>query len=176
MLESELQHVAFIQLLSKHEPVIRTSIRAVVRRSDDVEEVMQMTSIAAWNKFDTLEDHDQFARWACVIARFETLNFQRNKARDRFELNPELVALIVDEAAEEAPLRSHRLELLNSCLEKLPESRRAVVMQAYQPGCSIQDLAEEVGKTRDGMYQMLRRIRITLMKCVENGLAEGGAA
>lgn len=176
MTDSDTQHVAFIQFLSRHEPVIRASIRAVVRRSEDVDEVMQMTSLAAWSKFDTLEDHDQFAKWACVIARFETLKFQRSKARDRFELNPDLIALIADEAADETEQRSQRLELLTTCLQKLPEARRALVMQAYQPGCSIQELAQEVGKTRDGMYQMLRRVRMTLMKCVENGLAEGGAA
>ena len=176
MKDSDSQHAAFIRLLSRHEPVIRASIRSVVRRAEDLEEVMQMTSLAAWNKFDTLEDHDQFARWACVIARFETLTFQRNKARDRFELNLDLVALIIEEAAEESPLRSRRLELLNDCLQELPEARRALVMQAYQPGCSIQELAEGVGRTRDSLYQLLRRIRVMLLKCVDARLAAKGGA
>ena len=177
MKNSATLHAAFIQLLSRHEPVIRASIRSVVRRPEDVDEVMQMTSLAAWNKFNMFQDHDQFAKWACVIARYETLRFRRNQARDRFELNPDLVTLIVDEAAEESPIRSQRLELLEACLQKLPEGRRALVMQAYQPGRSIEDFAHEIGKNRDALYQLLRRIRMTLMKCVDSRLAsEGGAS
>ena len=173
MIETDTQHIEFIQLLAAHERVIRASIRAVLRRSDDVDEVMQTTSIAAWNKFASLSDHDQFARWACVIARYETLKFQRKQVRDRFELNPELVMLITEEAAGEVEQRHLRLEMLTSCLQKLPEAQRSVVMRAYQPGCSIQDLAAEIGRTRDSMYQMLRRIRVVLMECVKNGFADG---
>ena len=59
MKDSNSQHAAFIRLLSRHEPVIRASIRSVVRQAEDLEEVMQMTSLAAWNKFDSEHNRPQ---------------------------------------------------------------------------------------------------------------------
>ncbi|MEM7015022.1 MAG: sigma-70 family RNA polymerase sigma factor, partial [Verrucomicrobiota bacterium] len=175
----EEQHVEFISLLSRHEPVIRASIQAIVRRPEDVDEVMQAVSIAAWKKFDTLTEPQGFAKWACVIARYEILKFQRARATDRFHLDEDLVEKLTNEGAEEVEKRSGRIRHLEVCLNRLPGPRRELVMQAYEPGSSIKDLAIELGKSVDGLYQLLRRIRLELKRCVERRLVEtgkGGAA
>ena len=170
-------HETFIALLATHEPVIRATIRAVIRRPEDVDEVMQSVSIVAWRKFDSVTDSDGFAKWACVIARYEILKFQRGKARERFQLDESLVEKITAEGAEEVPVRSRRITHLEVCLQLLPEARRRLVMEAYEPGRSIKDLAIAQGKTTDGLYQLLRRIRLKLKQCVERRTAkEGGAA
>jgi len=173
--DSDDAHARYLGLLLRHEPVIRASIRAVVHRPEDVDDVMQAVSIVAWRKFDQLTDEAGFGRWACMIARFEVLKFQRERARDRFVLDEKLVAMILDEGAEEVSTRSQRLTLLEKCLERLPEARRAMVMQAYSPGCTTRALAQRLGRTEDGLYQLLRRIRLELKHCVEVRLyGEGG--
>ncbi len=172
-------HERFISLLTKHERVIRASICAVIRRPEDVDEIMQNVSLVAWRKFDTLTDADGFAKWACVIARYEILSFQRNKARDRFELDETLIEKITAEAAAEIPTLNRRLYLLDGCLQKLPSERRALVMTAYESGNKTTDLAGKLGKTVDGLYQLLRRIRLELKECVDRELAQetrGGSA
>ncbi|MEC5125621.1 sigma-70 family RNA polymerase sigma factor [Verrucomicrobiales bacterium BCK34] len=165
-------HERFISLLTKHERVIRASIGAVIRRPEDVDEIMQNVSLVAWRKFETLTDLDGFAKWACVIARYEIMAFQRNKARDRFELNEALIEKITAEAATEIPVTNRRLQLLDSCLQKLPRERRSLVMTAYEPGLKTMDLAEKLGKSVDGLYQLLRRIRLELKECVDRELAQ----
>lgn len=160
-------HEKFIELLARHEGVIRASVRAIVRRPEDVDEVMQAVSLTAWRRFDAVTDTEGFAKWACVIARYEILKFQRQKARDRFELDEALIAKIVDEGAEETKSRSHRMAHLQDCLSKLPEVRRGLVLQAYAPGVSMKEIAERSGKSEDGLYQLLRRIRLELKHCVE---------
>ena len=57
-------HEKFIELLARHEGVIRASIRAVVRRPEDVDEIMQAVSITAWRRFDSVTDVEGFAKWA----------------------------------------------------------------------------------------------------------------
>jgi len=166
-METTNGHEKFIELLARHEGVIRASIRAVVRRPEDVDEIMQSVSLTAWRRFDSVTDVEGFAKWACVIARYEILKFQRAKARDRFELDEALMAKIVDEGAEETKTRSSRMAHLQECLNKLPELRRLLVMQVYAPGCSMKDVAERMGKSQDGLYQLLRRIRLELKTCVE---------
>ena len=167
-------HETFIGLLIKHESVVRATIRSVIRRPEDVDEVMQAVSIVAWRKFDSVTDVEGFAKWACVIARYEILKFQRSRARDRFQLDENLADKIAEEAVHEMPIRNRRMAHLEMCLSKLTEARRQMVVQAYEPGCSTKDLATKMGKTADGLYQLLRRIRLDLKKCVESQLAKEG--
>jgi len=170
-------HEAFITLLLRHEPMVRAAIRAVVLRAEDVDEVMQAVSLVAWRKFDSLTDREGFGRWACVIARHEVLKFKRARARDRFVLNESLVERIMEEGASECELRAARLSLLERCLNKLPAARRQLLLQAYSPGCTTRAMAELLGRSEDSLYQMLRRLRLELKRCVELGLAaEGGEA
>ena len=172
---SEDNHERFISLLTLHEGVIRASIRAVIQRPEDVAEIMQTVRLTMWRKFDSLTDPTGFAKWACVIARYEILKFRRDKARDRFELDEALIAKIVDEGSSEFSMRSGKMAHLEGCLEKLPEARRALVLQAYSPGCSMKMLAERLGKSQDGLYQLLRRIREELRSCVESQVARHGS-
>lgn len=161
-------------LLQRHEAGIRAFIRAVVLRTEDVDEIMQAVSLVAWRKFDALTDHEGFRRWACVIARYEVLKFQRARARDRFVLDEALLEQILEEGADECLVRQRRLSLLEQCLNKLPESRRDLLLQAYAPGCTVRAIAERLGRSEDALYQLLRRLRLELKQCVEMGLVEEG--
>ena len=163
-------------LLLRHEPMVRAAIRAVVQRAEDVDEVMQAVSIVAWRKFDSLTNAEDFGRWACMIARYEVLKFQRARARDRFVLDEALVEQILEEGAEEVVARGLRLSLLERCMDKLPQARRDLLLQAYTPGCTTRAMAERLGKSEDGLYQLLRRLRVELKQCVEGHLLEEGGA
>lgn len=170
--DSNANHETFLKLLLRHEPGIRAFIRAVVQRADDVDEIMQEVSVVAWRKFDSLTAQEGFGRWACAIARYEVLKFQRARARDRFVLDDALMERILDESVEEARVRDQRLPMLERCLEKMPQSRRDLLLQAYSPGCTLRALAERLSKSEDALYQLLRRLRLELKLCVEVGLAE----
>jgi len=173
--DSADNHEAFLKLLLRHEPMVRAAIRAVVRRAEDVDEIMQAVSSVAWRKFDSLTDHEGFGSWACVIARYEVLKFQRGRARDRFVLDEALVEQILEEAASDGEARRERLSLLERCLEKLPEARRKLLLQVYSPGCTARAVAEQLGKSEDALYQLLRRLRLELKQCVEQSLSNEGS-
>lgn len=172
--DSEDNQEAFLRLLLRHEPLVRAAIRAVVHRAEDVDEIMQAVSLVAWRKFDSLTEPEGFGRWACVIARHEVLKFQRGRARDRFVLDEALTEQILEEAEAECSARVARLSWLERCLEKLPEARRKLLLQVYSPGCTARAVAEQLGKSEDAIYQLLRRLRLELKQCVELGLAEDG--
>lgn len=164
----------FVQLLAKHEPEIRAFIRASLPSSYDVAEVMQNVSLIAWKKFHELRQVEtDFARWVCVIARFEIMKFRRGLARDRFVLDEEVIEQLCQEGEEELSLRSQQIAQLEVCLNKLPRERREFVIEAYTPGASINALARQRGKNPDAMYQLLRRIRRELEACIERQLGPG---
>lgn len=158
----------FVQLLAKHEPEIRAFIRASLPSSYDVAEVMQNVSLIAWKKFHELRQAEtDFARWVCVIARFEIMKYRRGVARDRFVLDEAVIEQLCQEGEEELALRSQQIAQLEVCLGKLSRERRDFVVEAYTPGVSINALARQRGKQPDAMYQLLRRIRQELEACIE---------
>lgn len=167
----------FVRLLARHEPEIRAFIRASLPSPEHVSEVMQNVSLVAWKKFGDLENPDDgFARWACVIARYEIMKFRRSLARDRFVLDDSIVETLCEEGTEEVDLRRSQIDRLEHCLEQLPTERRDLVMKAYAPGSSIKVLASTLGKEPNALYQLLRRIRLELEKCLlrsERGMEVG---
>lgn len=165
----------FVQLLAKHEPEIRAFIRASLPSPHDVAEVMQNVSLVAWRKFAELEDADaDFARWTCVIARFEIMKFRRGLARDRFVLQNEIVETLCEEGEAETEARAEQIQLLERCLQQLPKERREFMIQAYSPGVSIRELADRRGRKPDALYQLMRRIRLKLEACVQQRFEKTG--
>lgn len=164
----------FVQLLARHEPEIRAYIRASLPSPHHVAEVMQDVSLVAWKKFGDLSDPSaEFARWVCVIARYEIMKFRRGLARDRLVLNDELVQRICEEGELEVSSRSMQMTHLEACLDSLPRSRREFVLAAYRPGITIRTLAEQQGKKPDALYQLLKRLRLKLAMCIQERVAAG---
>jgi len=165
---------AFVRALTKNERVIRAYARAGgISRPEDVDEIVQEVSIIAWRKFDQLDNVEEFARWACVIARYRILEFRRQRFRDRLTLDENVLELLLDEALEESELQTTRLRHLEICVDKLPEAVRKLVRAAYQPGASIDQIAKSTGKKANSLYQQLWRIRQTLKACVQSAINAG---
>ncbi|MDF1756185.1 MAG: sigma-70 family RNA polymerase sigma factor [Verrucomicrobiales bacterium] len=165
-------HEPFVRALTKYERIVRAYIRSSgISRPEDVDEIMQEVSLVAWEKFGQLENVDEFPKWACVIARYEILNFRRKHARDRLVLNEKVFDLLLEESLEETTPNESRLNTLQDCLRELPESSRKLVLAAYEPGSTIDSLAAGTNKNANALYQQLWRLRKILAQCVEKNLA-----
>lgn len=160
-------HESFLRLWTHHEPELRSYVRACCPRVEEVDEILQDVSIIAWRKFPSLDDPGAFGPWACLIARYELLKARRRNARDRLVLSEDIVQLLTDEGSEEMPLRHRQLEALDLCIEKLTPERRELVLAAYSPDTSIRDLAAQLKRTENSLYQLLYRIRQELFACME---------
>lgn len=168
-------HEEFLRLWTHHEPELRAFVRSCCPRAQEVDEVLQDVSIAAWRKFSTLDDHDAFGPWACLIARYELLMARRRFARDRLVLSEDIVKLLADEAVDELPLRDRQLEALDECIQRLPRERCELALAAYARDTSIRELASQLGRTEGSLYQLLARIRTELLRCIERTLAKASS-
>ena len=166
------KHESFISLLSKHGGMLRGMIRNGVRGQTEVDEVMQRVSLIAWKKFGQLNDPSGFPKWAATIARFELMKFRRERARDRLQFNDTVTEMLMTESIEETEIRDHRIHLLEECLNELPEDRRELLMQRYKSEASTKELAKLIGRTPEALYQMMSRLRMTLLLCVERKLGK----
>ena len=167
---NDQHHDQFLRLFAEHDPVLRTFVRSLVPSLADASDVMQEVAVVLWQKFAEFDATRDFRKWAFGVARYEVLAYLRDRARDRHVFNDELVGRLADEAA--AAVRQHeaRREALETCLQKLPEARRALVLAAYAKGTRMDELATQRGQTAMSLYKLLHRIRQVLLECVRRQL------
>ncbi len=165
------RHDTFLRFYVGNEEALRGFVRSLVPTREDAREVMQEVAAVLWRKFDDQAAEEDFRRWAFGVARFEALAFFRDRARDRHVFSGETIALLAQEAEDQAdPLEAER-QALNDCLHQLPDDQRALVEAAYAPGVRIDDLAATMGRTAMSLYKLLHRIRMTLVACTGKALA-----
>lgn len=162
---------AFMRLFTRHEGALRCLLRTLLPSWDDVDEVMQDVSMVAWTKFDRFDPQTDFARWAATIARYEVLNYRRTKARDRLVFDEDLLLLLADECQEEFAESEQERRALDGCLDKLPAHQRELVLRVYSAGQKIKPIAEEIGVSPNALYKTLGRLRLILLRCIEDALA-----
>lgn len=162
----------FVRLLVAHEPHLRGFLRALLPAWDDVDEVMQETSLVAWRKFSQLERGTNFMAWAAAIARFEALKHLRTCRRDRLVFSPEVLDLIADEYAAEPEALARERAALENCLGKLDAMSRELLRLSYQPGAKFHEIAAQAGKSVQGYYKTIQRLRARLLDCIRTELKE----
>lgn len=172
MLGEKKDHTAyFLELYIKFEPLVRAYVRNGLQNHDDIMDVMQVTSIIAWQKFSKLENPEEnFGKWMCVIARYEILKFRRGKAKNRLILNNDLVETILNEGIEEFKQSDQLLGYLEECLKMLSDFNRKLVELPYKKGGSFVELAKKMKKTPDALYKQASRLRISLADCMNQKL------
>lgn len=165
----------FMRLFLQHEDALRAFVRSLVPTLEDAREVMQEVAAVLWRKFEDISSPDDFRRWAFGVARFETLEYRRSRARDRHVFGDDVIALLATAAEEAADGFEAERRALEECLQKLPEHQRVLVETAYAPGVRIDELAEKTGRTAMSLYKALHRIRLALMDCTQRVLAREAA-
>lgn len=160
------RHEEFVSLLVANQPRLHSFLRSLLPTWADVDAVMQETSLVAWRKFDRYEKGTNFMAWVAAIARFEALDYMRQRGRERLMFSDDVVALMADETlAEEKHLKRER-EALDDCLEKLNAGQRELLLLSYQPGTRFHEVAAKAGRSVQGYYKLLQRLRRLLLECI----------
>jgi RNA polymerase sigma-70 factor (ECF subfamily) len=168
----------FVRFYTRSEPDIRAFVRSLMPTWTDADEVLQQTALVLWKKFDqfdTTGDAVDFVKWACVIARFESLTYRRKMARDRLVFRDNLLEMMADEYVEELDGRQREHAALEQCLTDLPPKQSELVRLAYTPGVKIKDVAAEWGASSASFYMRLNRLRKTLLRCIQTRITEAPA-
>jgi RNA polymerase sigma-70 factor (ECF subfamily) len=164
----------FLALFTAHDRGLRKYILTLLGDSESTQEVFQETSATLWQKFDEFEPGSNFFAWACRIAYFEVLEFRRRRRRHRLTFNEGLLATLSSDLVEREGVLQARRMALPDCMERLPVVDRELVEQRYAGGETILEIAERTGRSVHALYKALGRIRRTLMKCIEDSVAETG--
>jgi RNA polymerase sigma-70 factor, ECF subfamily len=161
----------FVALFALHNRGIYKYILTLLANSDSTQEVFQETSVVLWHKFDEFQPGTSFLAWACRVAYFEVLKHRQSYRRDRLRFNDDLLHTLAEERSTGEGMLQVRRRALPDCMEKLPPNDRELIEQRYAGDETILQIAERTGRPSNTLYKALERIRRTLMKCIEEEMA-----
>ncbi len=158
---------SFMKLYTLAMPPMRAYLRQLLPSWEDVDEVLQETSLVLWKKFEQYEEGTNFTAWACVVAKLEVLRYKRKKARDRHIFSEELLEILADETFANNDQLIKERKALKNCLNKIDDKQKQLTLSAYSGEKSIKEVAESFGRTATALYKALKRIRLNLLKCIK---------
>jgi RNA polymerase sigma-70 factor (ECF subfamily) len=170
--EDSLRTAEFVRLLKQHDHRVSAFIFALVPDWADAEDMIQETSVRLWEQFHEYRPGSDFGAWACTIARYMVLAYRKRMQRSRLQFSPEVFAAVQAELDASAALERDRLRALAQCLGKLDDGHRTLLRLCYDRGAKISDVAKRAGRSINGVYMLLSRLRKILHDCVEHRLQE----
>lgn len=175
--DREQRYQKFVALLARHDLSIRRFVRSLLPSRDGVDDVVQDTALECWKKYsefhsENLEDSgDGFIRWACVIARYKAMSWQRDRARDRLVFRESVIERLAQVALDDLDQQQLEQTAIEVCLGKLPDDQRRLVLSVYSPGESVAAIAEETGEAARRLYSKINVLRKRLLECVAQRIA-----
>lgn len=140
----------------------------------DAEEIQQETNVILWRKQAEYELGTNFFAWAAQIARFEILKHRRRHARSKLSFSDEFLDAVADDIEERSDVLEARRHALQSCMGKLKKKDRELIELRYRSQDEAQEIAKQLGRPANSVYQSIGRIRKTLQDCIERTVAAEG--
>lgn len=167
-------HERFMRLFLQHEPDILRWVLVLVPQRADARDIVQETAVALWKRFATYDPARPFVAWACGFARIETLRFLR-RSHQHAQLSAQAAEALMTSAQAQAGDDEQREQHLATCLGALPPDQRQLVAGYYFEDKPVDALARDQGRTVEGVYKLLQRIRHALLKCMRQKFEQARA-
>jgi RNA polymerase sigma-70 factor, ECF subfamily len=164
----------FLELYSHNYPRLQFYLMTLLPFADDAADVLQETSLVLWKKFETYQTGTNFFAWACKIARLQALKYRERRGKSALILSDELLDTLAEEAAEDRFAPASSLRYLRQCLERLPQRDQQLIQKRYEPGVTVGQLADGIGRTANSLSKSLGRIRRSLLECIERKKVAAG--
>jgi RNA polymerase sigma-70 factor, ECF subfamily len=160
----------FVRLLKQHDRRVAAYIFSLVPDWNDAEDLVQETCVRLWEQFDEYRPDEDFGAWACTIARYQVMTYRKQARREKLQFRSELVDVLATQVDADHDLAERRLRALVDCVRNFGGAAQNLLSLCYAKGKKIKDVALQIGRSVNGTYLMLSRVRRELYDCVENTL------
>lgn len=130
------------------------------------EDIVQETFLEAVRSAHTFRGDSSLRTWLCTISRRRLARFY--EAERRSEVARSGLRLVDDDPGDEAMEVDQRDEVVRA-LGALSPLHRQVLVLKYLDDRSVEDIAEELGRSRVQVQSLLQRARVGLRKELEAG-------
>ena len=160
----------FMRLFLASQREICRYLAVLVPRPDDLQDVLQETATALWQKIDQYDPNQPFTPWACRFALVEARKLQRKERRWSRLLSDEVVQKLYERRVQLQPHLDERRGHLADCIGRLPVRHKQVLTAYYFDHSPIATIAERFHRSGDAIYKLLQRTRERLQACIERKL------
>lgn len=161
-------------LAREHSPMLLAYLRACVRDSSAVDDLYQETMLTAWSKLSTFDHERSFAAWVRGIARNLILDYYRQQARSKIQLDAQgltwLEERFVSIENQTGDGFADKLHWLRQCIEQLPERYRVAVQRRYQEKQPLELIGKQLSVSLEALRKRLTRARVRLSECLQRKL------
>jgi RNA polymerase sigma-70 factor (ECF subfamily) len=159
------------QLFVRHQQALLAYVLSIEPNLADAQDIVQETFLTVSRKAQTFAEGTTFLAWACTVARYNTLHFQRSRARRVARLDDDVVELLhASEVVDESCLEQ-QVSAMQHCLNRLAPRARELVWLRYHGAKMPEQIAPEVGWSVNAVRVALSRARALLRECMEQRLA-----
>ena len=165
----------FVRLFTQAQRALYLSILPLVHSPADAEAILQEANIVILSKWAQFTPGSNVLAWCRAIARLEVFRFRRRNFHKVQLLDDDVMQLIADKIEEEPVDAERDRKILVECLGKLREQDRDLIRRRYAAGATGDQVANQLGRPANSVYQSLGRIRRILLECMRRRLASAGA-
>lgn len=162
------QQQEFLRLFLACERDIRRTVLSIVPSLADADDIFQQTALALWQAFDRYDPTQPFAPWACKFARFKALHWIERQARWRKLLGDGLAEDLATRREGMLAQMDERHAFLEGCVERLTPEQQGLLKCYYFDRMPLEKIAGSMGRSVQGVYKMMQRIRAVLYECILN--------
>ncbi len=163
-----IQLEALLRVFYANQGKLRGYIFSATRDYHATEDILQEIAIVVAKKAATFDCEREEMPWFMGIARNQIQRWYRMKGREQsnisFEVIEECIPMFESFGSEEV---SNRRLALKRCVDRLPGKQKAIMNLRYIDEMDCSQIAENVGRSVQGIYAVLKRLKVELRKCVE---------
>jgi RNA polymerase sigma-70 factor (ECF subfamily) len=165
------QQEEFLQLFLRHQADLRAFIGSLVRDRHARDDLLQQTALTLWQQLARYDRARSFGAWARGIAAKKVMHYFDKVRRVPAPFSPEVIRAVADAYERTEDGTSTWSDALEHCLQGLPDKSRQLLTLRYQQDLKLQQIAQAVQATLEGVHKALARLRVRLQKCIERRLA-----
>lgn len=165
------EHLLQVQrLFVQHQQVVLYYILTIEPDLGDAQDILQETFLSVSHKAETYALGTNFPAWACTVARYQALRFQRSRQRRTERLDEDVMEMLYGGETVEPEALTLRTSALKDCLGRLAPKALELIRQRYYLGQMPEDIAPVLGWTPNSVRVALSRARQILRICVARSL------
>jgi RNA polymerase sigma-70 factor (ECF subfamily) len=157
----------FEQTMVPHMNAAYNLARWLTRNQHDAEDLVQEAYLRAFRFFDGFHVGDGRA-WLLAVVRNTCLTWLGRQNGGSVEFNEQVHRTAgAGESAEEALVKSAKIDSLRKCVESLPVEYREVIVMREMEELSYREISEVAGMPIGTVMSRLSRARVRLLDCMK---------
>lgn len=163
----------FEALVREHADMLTVYLTSALGDGPDVDDLFQETMVVAWRRLDDFDQTRSFGAWLRGIAKKLLLAHRRKESRRRCTpaMLDRLEARLRQINRRPGDTWKDKIEILQSCVQALPDHYRAIVARRYFQQQAILQVGDALGLTSAAVKKRLQRARALVLDCMERKLA-----